>query len=56
MLDRAGRSPLHYAAVSNDLGTAKALLDAGADPSAPDRRGLTPVHFAAQECRVQLAR
>lgn len=54
-LDRAGRSPLHYAAVSNDVSTAEALLDAGADPSASDQKGLTPLHFAAQEGSVVVA-
>lgn len=54
-LDRAGRSPLHYAAASNDISATTALLEAGADPSAPDRQGLTPLHFAAQEGSVTVA-
>ncbi|MEU1737121.1 ankyrin repeat domain-containing protein [Streptosporangium sp. NPDC020145] len=54
-LDRARRSPLHYAAMSNDVSAAEALLDAGADPSGSDEKGLTPLHFAAQEGSVAVA-
>jgi ankyrin repeat protein len=48
-LDRAGRSPLHYAAQEPDLSLAKRLILEGCDVNLPDRHGWTPLHFAAQE-------
>jgi ankyrin repeat protein len=47
-IDRAGRTPLHYAAFDADLEAVTAELDGGADVSAPDRAGYTPLHFACQ--------
>jgi ankyrin repeat protein len=55
-LDRAGRSPLHYAAPENDVDEALARLDAGDDPNLPDEKGLTPLHFAAQEGALSKSR
>ena len=49
MLDRAKRTDLHYAALSDDPVAIQALIAAGADVNAQDGRGLTPLHFAAQE-------
>ena len=47
-LDRAGRSPLHYASVDADEAAARELIDSGADVNLADRCGLTPLYFAAQ--------
>ena len=43
-------TPLHRAAAEGSpsvAGTINALIDAGADPSAPDSRGQTPLHVAS---------
>ena len=47
-LDRAGRSPLHYAAVDGDAELARKLLSVGQDVNLADKQGFTPLHFAAQ--------
>ncbi len=43
-----GWTPLHQAALTNDVERAAALLDAAADPNAADRQRTTPLHMAAQ--------
>ena len=48
-IDRAGRTPLHYAALANDADAVSRLLTEGASPNVPDRLGFTALHFAAQE-------
>ena len=53
--DRAGRTPLHYAALENDVQKINAMLDAGADPNAADLEGFTSLHFAAQQWSVEAA-
>lgn len=51
-----GRSPLHYAAISNDVIAAQARLAAGDDPNHQDGQGFTPLHFAAQQWSIEVAR
>lgn len=46
---RAGLTPLHYAARSNEATLAGFLLSAGADVNARDPKGMTPLHYAAQK-------
>ncbi len=40
--DRAGRTPLQYAAGANDADTVSKLLTKGANPNVADRPGFTP--------------
>ncbi len=48
--DRAGRTPLHYAAVDKQLDDVKALIAAGAEIDAREDTGqYTPLMFAAQK-------
>jgi ankyrin repeat protein len=54
--DRAGRIPLHYAALENDVALLRRLLAQGADPNARDRQGFTPLHFACQQGAVEAVR
>lgn len=46
--DRAGRTPLHYAALNGDAARVLELVDAGYDVNESDANGFTPLHFAAQ--------
>ena len=50
--DEDGDSPLH---VCEDVETAKILLDAGADPGAPNGAGQVPYEVAAEEERSEVA-
>jgi len=43
----AGDTALHVAAAAHDRKTAAVLLAKGADPDARNRRGATPLHYAA---------
>lgn len=45
--DRLGKTPLHYAVVSGNLGAVEFLLGSGAQADAADATGLTPLHIAA---------
>jgi hypothetical protein len=55
-VDRAGRTPVHYAALNGDSAEVARLLAGGADPSAADDQGWTPLHFAAQGRHATVAR
>jgi ankyrin repeat protein len=50
------RTEHHDAALTNDQPGAEARLAAGDDPNASDQKGFTPLHFAAQEGAVEVAR
>lgn len=54
--DSYSRSPLHYAALTNDLPMAEARIAADDDPNLADVHGWTPLHFAAQEGAIGVAR
>lgn len=54
-LDVAGRTPLHYAALENNLVLVRELLEHGADPNSADAEGFTPLHFASQEGALEAA-
>lgn len=55
-VDRAGRSPLHYAAASKAIAEVTRLVETGADPSAQDDNGWSPLHFAAQASSAEVTR
>eukprot|EP01062_Namystynia_karyoxenos_P035410 TRINITY_DN25949_c0_g1_i1.p1 TRINITY_DN25949_c0_g1~~TRINITY_DN25949_c0_g1_i1.p1 ORF type:complete len:399 (+),score=62.62 TRINITY_DN25949_c0_g1_i1:154-1197(+) len=46
--DKDGATPLHFAAISGDAGTVAVLVASGAEPSAADNSGLTPLHRSVQ--------
>jgi uncharacterized protein len=54
-VDRAGRVPLHYAALENDAEQVASQLAAGADPDSADWAGFTPLHIAAQQGSLEAA-
>jgi ankyrin repeat protein len=54
-IDRGGRTPLHYAAMTDDADAVRKLLTEGADPNVPDRLGFTALHLAAQEGAISAA-
>ena len=55
-LDRLGRSELHYAAVKGDVSEVTRLVRAGADVNLQDKNGFTPLHGAAQQHMLDVAR
>lgn len=56
VVDPAGRTPLHYAALEDDVAEARRLLDDGEAPDAQDRQGFAPLHFACQQGNLAVAR
>jgi ankyrin repeat protein len=54
-LDVEGRSPLHYAAMSDDIEQSRLLISEGEDVNLGDRLGFAPLHFAAQEGAARVA-
>jgi ankyrin repeat protein len=53
--DQANSTPLHHAAGFGTIETMALLLDLGAEPNAKNRRGATPLHWAAHdEAKVRL--
>jgi len=54
MLDASGRSCLHLAIARGQPMLAQSLLQAGADPDAPDLGGLRPLHMAAERGHVAI--
>jgi ankyrin repeat protein len=55
-LDQDLRTPLHYAAVKNNLDVAKVLIDHGADVGAQDRYGRRPEYYAKEHRNEELIR
>ncbi|OXM61368.1 ankyrin repeat domain-containing protein [Amycolatopsis vastitatis] len=55
MVDRQGRSELHYCAIEGTAEQARALLAAGQDPNLADRDGFAPLHAAAQQGNLAVA-
>jgi ankyrin repeat protein len=54
-VDKAGRTPLHYAAADGDGPEVRRLLSSGINPAARDNDGWTPLHFAAQSNAADVA-
>ena len=55
-VDRAGRTPLHYAAAGGAIAEVIRLVEAGANSSAQDDDGWSPLHFAAQAGSAAITR
>ena len=53
--DKAGMTPLHYAAHRGSVAVAEILLSAGADLRGKDGIGSTPLHSAALDGRLSMA-
>jgi len=54
-VDRAGRTPLHFAAADGDGPEVRRLLALRIDPAARDDDGWTPLHFGAQSNAADVA-
>lgn len=48
-MDPTGRSPLHYAALTNEAAEVTRLIARGESPDSSDSQGFTPLHLASQE-------
>jgi len=51
-----GEDPLQYALDRLNADAIELLLNAGADPNAPDKKGRTPLYIAIEEQKIGLAR
>ena len=54
MVDKEGRSALHYACIAGRHESVRILLDAGADPNLQDKERLTPLHVLAEHLEEQV--
>jgi len=54
-VDPSGRSPLHYAALSNDADEVRRLIAEGERVDSADSQGFTPLHLASQEHALDAA-
>lgn len=52
MADNKGMTPLHYAAMNNDIAIMSLLVKRGADVNAADEEGLTPVLVACKHVKL----
>ncbi|MEW5320469.1 MAG: hypothetical protein WDW38_011539 [Sanguina aurantia] len=54
--DKFDRSALHWAAETNSIECAEALMDYGCDPGVTECNGRTPIHLAARNGHVEMLR
>jgi len=54
--DRAGRLPIHYAAVDDKPEELRQLIQSGQDVNVQDVQGWTPLHFAAYWGKIDIIR
>ena len=54
--DLEGRSPIINSAVNGDLRLVHLLLELGAKPDARDKRGMSALHYAAQNYSIDIAK
>ena len=54
-VDPAGRSPLHYGALTNDADEVRRLIAEGESVDSTDNHGFTALHLASQEHAVDAA-
>lgn len=47
------RNPLHNAALNDAVAAARRIIASGANVNAPDRSGMTALHYAAQAASLQ---